>query len=200
MTKGVVAAGTGPTPDTQAPSVPGSLTSLAQTNGSIVLSWNSSVDNVSVSGYQINRNGIILTNSLKTNYTDIAVTPGINYSYTINAFDGSGNYSSGSNLSSATALEKVIAVTIIGNNITIKNPTSAVISWTTNMPSTGSVSYGTKNNLSLSGTDTILSPSHAVSLPGLIPNTNYSYRITAVSGDGNTTASSAIINFKTPKK
>lgn len=55
--------------------------------------------------------------------------------------------------------------------------TSAAISWTTDVPSTSQVEYGTQSgSYPSSSGDTILTTTHSVQLSGLTPNTSYYYR------------------------
>ena len=82
--------------DIQAPTEPQNLTNFevtATTSSAIVLSWGSSTDNVKVEGYKIFRNGKEIGTSATTNFTDIDVTAGTTYIYTIKAYDATGNIS-----------------------------------------------------------------------------------------------------------
>ena len=65
----------GPGPDTQAPSVPQNLTANAPNPFQVNLSWNASTDNVGVTGYEVYRNGTLLTTRTTTTFTDATVTP-----------------------------------------------------------------------------------------------------------------------------
>ena len=82
--------------DQIAPSIPSNLKAGAITQNSIGLSWSASTDDPSgsgLAGYIIYRNGTILTTTDKTSFTDINLSPGTNYSYSIAAFDKSSNRS-----------------------------------------------------------------------------------------------------------
>jgi chitodextrinase len=79
-------------PDTIAPSIPtlnGSAVSPTQAN----LSWSSSTDNVGVAGYELYRDGSSLLQTTSTSYSDTALTAGNTYSYTVAAYDTTGNHS-----------------------------------------------------------------------------------------------------------
>ncbi len=86
-----------PSGDTSPPSVPTGLSATAAGPTAIDLDWNASSDNVGVSGYRIYRNGvaqpIATVSSLLTAYQDTGLMAGTSYSYTISAFDTSGNES-----------------------------------------------------------------------------------------------------------
>jgi chitodextrinase len=81
--------------DTQPPTVPTGLAATSVTASSVSLRWNASTDNVGVTGYTIYRNGAAIgtTSGSATTYTDSAVAPSTNYSYTVDAFDNAGNHS-----------------------------------------------------------------------------------------------------------
>ena len=78
------------------PSVPGGLAVTSVTSSSVSLKWNASSDNVGVVGYTIYRNGASVGSTggpAATTFTDLTASPITSYSYTVDAFDGSGNHS-----------------------------------------------------------------------------------------------------------
>jgi hypothetical protein len=81
--------------DTQAPSTPTGLTAPSTVSGGVVISWNSSTDNVGVAGYTVYRNGTALgvTGGSITSYRDTSAAAASTYSYTVDAFDAAGNHS-----------------------------------------------------------------------------------------------------------
>ena len=110
--------------DTQAPSIPQNLTDFevtTTTSSAIVLNWDSSTDNVKVEGYKIYRNGKKIGTSATTNFTDIDVTAGTTYIYTIKAYDAAGNVSDESaTLRVITSEVKNIQVPIVQERQTSK--------------------------------------------------------------------------------
>jgi len=86
--------------DTQAPSVPQNLSSSSQSTNNIVLNWNSSTDNVGVTGYNI-YNAQTLSGTVSGNVNSYSVTglnASTNYSFSVKAFDAAGNLSGLSNV------------------------------------------------------------------------------------------------------
>jgi hypothetical protein len=82
--------------DTQPPTVPTGLAVTGVTANSVSLKWNASTDNVGVTGYTIYRNGTAVGTTggaSASAYTDTTAAPSTAYSYTVDAFDGSGNHS-----------------------------------------------------------------------------------------------------------
>lgn len=98
-------------PDTEAPSVPGSLTATAASSSSASLTWSASTDNVAVTGYEIYRDGMLVGTAASTNYADSGLTANTTYSYTVKSYDAAGNVSAASAAASVT--------TPAGNSVTI---------------------------------------------------------------------------------
>ena len=82
---------------------PGSLTADATGPFNVDLSWGASTDNVGVTGYEIYRNGSLLTTKSGTTHSDTTVQPGQTYSYEVRAIDAAGNRSSPTNTAIADA-------------------------------------------------------------------------------------------------
>jgi len=78
------------------PSTPTNLVSSAITESSVVLNWSASNDNVSVTGYNIYRDGICLSTTANTNYQAVGLNPATEYKFTIKAKDAAGNLSNSS--------------------------------------------------------------------------------------------------------
>ncbi len=94
--------GTPPPPDTQAPTVPGSLRVTATTSNSVSLAWNAATDNVGVTGYDVLRGGGSPTTVTGTSTTVGGLNPSTTYTFTVRARDAAGNLSGASNQVSAT--------------------------------------------------------------------------------------------------
>jgi chitodextrinase len=101
-----------PQPDIQAPSVPTGLSATAISSSQINLSWSASIDNVSVTGYKIYRNGSQIGTSGSAIYSDTGLSPSTSYLYTISAYDVADNNSNQSSPTSATT-----QTAISGSNI-----------------------------------------------------------------------------------
>lgn len=87
--------------DTQVPTAPTSLTAIAERK-SIALNWQASMDNNVVAGYRVFRDGIQVSTTTTTNYSDADVVSGTTYSYYVRAFDPDNNLSDSSNSDSVT--------------------------------------------------------------------------------------------------
>jgi hypothetical protein len=82
-----------PAPDTTAPAVPAAPVTSAIYPPSIMLDWSATIDNVGVAAYQLYRDGQLITTTSLLTYFDQGLTPGATYTYTLKAFDASGNVS-----------------------------------------------------------------------------------------------------------
>ncbi len=79
---------------TSPPSVPTGLASGTVTSGSVPLTWTASTDSGgTLAGYDIYRNGTLLGTSTTDSYTDSSVAASTTYSYTVAAYDTTGNTS-----------------------------------------------------------------------------------------------------------
>jgi hypothetical protein len=68
--------------------------------------------------------------------------------------------------------------------------TSATITWSTDVPSTSRVDYGTSPSaLNLNLSDPSMTSSHSLSLSNLTPGTNYYFRVTSVDSSSNSSTS-----------
>ncbi len=190
-----------PVNDTSSPSSPSNLSATAIDSSRVNLSWINSSDNVGVDGYEITRNSQIISTTKNNTYSDSGVLPATTYSYSVRAYDANKNYSSSSNLVSVTTpVAPSPTLSISSFQVLSKTNTTATIKWTTNIPSSGSVIYGTSKS-SLGGTVTSLETNgttHTVTLTNLNPATNYYYSIKAVGGG--TTVTSSVSSFRTLRK
>lgn len=90
--------------DVAAPTVPANLAAAVQSSTQINVSWSASTDNVAVTGYHLYQSGTLLTttNGTTTAFQHTGLTAGATYSYTVSAFDGTGNESAQSAAVNAT--------------------------------------------------------------------------------------------------
>lgn len=79
--------------DTEAPTVPQNLTAFNTTTTATTLSWNASTDNVSVTSYDVFRNGILIGTTPNTNFNVTGLSASTSYTFTVRAKDAAGNAS-----------------------------------------------------------------------------------------------------------
>ena len=106
--------------------------------------WTASTDNVGVAGYTILRNGSPIGSAAGTSYTDTTVSPSTTYSYTVEAFRR--------RWERVRSIEHRVrddagcvdqSAGDLGCGSTDISQTSATINWTTDIPSSSQVLYGT---------------------------------------------------------
>ncbi|MDR6227301.1 carbohydrate-binding protein [Desmospora profundinema] len=85
-----------PEEDQEAPSRPTGLTVTTKTDTSVSLSWNPSRDNVGVTGYDIDRDGVRAGTTTGTSYRVTGLQPDTTYTFTVKAKDAAGNESEAS--------------------------------------------------------------------------------------------------------
>lgn len=82
--------------DTTPPSAPSNLVLSAVTQSGLTITWNPSTDDVGVTGYRVYRDGVIVTSTTATAYTDAGLQPGTTYTYSVKAYDAGNNQSAAS--------------------------------------------------------------------------------------------------------
>lgn len=91
--------------DNDPPTVPGPVTAVPVALTQIDLSWGASTDAFTgVAGYQVFRDLVQIATTSQTNYSDVGLQASTTYSYTVRAFDQSGNFSSSSPAVATTTL------------------------------------------------------------------------------------------------
>jgi len=186
------------TQDTLAPSVPQNLTASSISSSEVALSWLPSTDNVKVTGYEVFRDEVKLATVTSTTYADKTVSATKNYTYKVRALDAAGNASIVSTGLPVATPEITLAVT--SNSVVNKTGTTATIKWSTTLPVTSVVSYGTSNtSLTSSQSVNASSTNSQITLSGLTKKTNYYYQITVTDASGKT-QKTAVANFTTRPK
>jgi len=170
--------------DSIAPSNPDGLLASAASGSQINLTWNASTDDNAVRGYHVYRNGENIASVAYTNYSDKGLDPLTSYTYTVVAYDGSGNTSGSSNESSATTLEytdETPPTSPSSVQTTSVTSSSIDIEWNASSDNLGVVGYVVYRNGDEVGTSTQTSFSDQ----GLVASTSYTYVVIAVDESGN---------------
>jgi chitodextrinase len=90
------------------------------------LAWDASTDNVGVTGYDVYRDGSLLTTVSGTSATDSAVAASTSYMYTVKAHDAAGNSSA-----SGTALSVTTPAVPTGGNVSYEGENATLAGGTT---------------------------------------------------------------------
>ena len=182
------------TADISPPTAPGNLrnASGSPATDSIELVWDASTDNVSVTGYRVMKDSLIVATTTGTSYTGSNLQSNTAYQYTIVAFDAADNTATSNGLSVTTLESADISPPTAPGNLrnASGSPTTDSIElvWdasTDNVNVTGyrvmkdSVIVATTTDTSYSGTN-------------LQPGTSYQYSIVAFDAADNSTSSNTI--------
>lgn len=200
-----------PTPDTTAPTVPGNLSPTVASSAQINLTWNTSTDNVGVTGYLVERcQGSSCTNFSQigtpstTSYSDTGLTAGTAYRYRVRARDAAGNNSAYSSIASATtqaAAGDVTAPSVpTGLSAAAASASQISLNWNASTDNVGVTGYLVERCQGASCTNfsQIATPSStAQSDTGLTGGTTYRYRVRARDAAGNTSGYSSIASATT---
>jgi chitodextrinase len=180
-------------PDTEKPSPPQNLASPTQTETTITLVWDPSIDNVGVSGYRVyGPNGT--TDVVGTSHVETGLLPSTSYGCQVSALDAAGNESDLSAvLTVQTAAPDTEKPSTPQNLISpAQTGTTISLSWdasTDNVGVTGYRVYGPN------GVTTVPGTSHVE--VGLAPSTSYSFQVSALDLAGNESDPSSALDVST---
>lgn len=175
--------------DVQAPTAPKSLEVTGKAPTSISLSWTGSQDNVKVKGYQIFKDGKRAGAASGTTYTSSGLIPGVQYEFSVRAFDAAGNISESS---------KAIKVSTTSDNqaptapreLKAANPgyTSVTLSWKQSTDNVGIKGYEIYCNDKMAGSTT----NTVYEYKKLTPGMSYTFHVKARDKAGNYSSQSNI--------
>ncbi|MEV4287729.1 glycosyl hydrolase family 18 protein [Nonomuraea bangladeshensis] len=189
---------TGGGTDTTAPSVPGNLRSTGVTSNSVSLAWNTSTDNVAVTGYEVYRGSTLVTTVTGTTYTDTGLTASTAYTYTVRARDAAGNRSAASAAVTATTSNgggtDTSAPSVPGNlRSTGVTSSSVSLAWNASTDNVAVTGYEVYRGSTLVTTVTGTTYTDT----GLAASTAYTYTVRARDAAGNRSAASAAVTATT---
>ena len=196
-----VAVTTAASSDTSAPAPPasGSVTARAFSSSRIDVAWGASTA-ADVAAYQVIRDGrLVATLDLPggPRWSDNGLGAGTAHSYVVKAVDAAGNASAGTAGRSARTLAAGTARVARGPYLSNVTGTSAIVSWWTNIPTPGVVSWGVASATERSKRDPAGSVMrHRVTIDGLRPGTRYRYKVG--NGAGLVTAASSFRSAAAP--
>jgi fibronectin type 3 domain-containing protein len=168
--------------DNQKPTAPGNLAATLNGTNRVDLSWQPSSDNVGVTGYNVYRDGtIITTTDGTTSYTDGPLDAGT-YQYEVRALDAAGNLSNPSNTATVTVPDTQKPTAPQNLTATANGSSQVDLSWQAATDNVGVTGYrvfrGTTQIATLGPSATSYSDT------GLSSGT-YQYTVNAVDAAGN---------------
>jgi chitodextrinase len=180
--------------DTIAPTAP-TITAASTTQTSTVLSWSGATDNVAVTGYDVYKDGVLLTSTTATTFTVSGLTVSTTYVFTVKAKDAAGNVSVASNSVSVTTLTPdttaPTAPSLVASGTTAS---STNLSWSGATDNIGVTGYNVYQGTTLLGSTTTAT---SFTVTGLTPSTTYTFYVQAKDAAGNISVASNTINVTT---
>ena len=182
--------------DNQAPTA-STLSSTAQTNTSVSLSWTAATDDTAVTGYNIFKDGNLETTLGNVqNYMVTGLSANTTYNFTITAVDAAGNESVASNTLAITTniSNDNQAPTASTLSSTAQTNTSVSLSWTAATDDTAVTGYNIFKDGNL---ETTLGSVQNYMVTGLSANTTYNFTITVLDAAGNASVASNTLAITT---
>jgi len=181
------------TADATAPSVPSNLQGTAASASQINLTWTASTDNLGVAGYRIYRNGSLVASPAGTSFSDTGLAEATSYSYTVAAYDASGNASSQCGAVAVSTLD--VTAPSVPSNLqgTGASASQVNLTWTASTDNVGVTGYKIYRN----GSQVGMTASTSFSDTGLAEATSYSYRVLAYDAGGNESAQCGAVAVST---
>src|SRR6185436_14442760 len=187
--------------DTTAPSMPTGLTASVASCSQINLSWTASTDTggSGLAGYRVYRNGLQIATTSVASYSSTGLAASTSYSFTVAAYDNSGNTSAQS--ASASRTTSICADTTAPSMPTGLTASAASCSqinlfWTASTDTGGSGLAGYK--VYRNGVQIATTNGTSYNSTGLATSTSYFYRVAAYDDAGNTSGQSTAMSATTP--
>jgi chitodextrinase len=183
-------------PDTQAPSAPTITVIIPRSVSQVDMAWSASTDNARVAGYYVFRDGVKVGSTVGTSFADKGLSADTTYTYTVRAFDPSGNESTSSPSKTVTTLappDTTAPTAPVIESATPLSATQIVLRWTASSDNKGVAGYYIYRD----GTKVGAAAGTAWMNSALTPQTTYSYTVVAVDAAGNTSVPSAPVSGTT---
>ncbi len=185
------------TNDTTAPTQVTGLVTTTVSNTQIDLTWSVATDDTAVTGYNIYRDGVLLTSTTGTSYSDTGLSSLTTYSYQISASDAAGNEGIRSISSSSTTLadpDTTPPTQVTGLSTTVIGTTQIDLTWSASTDNIAVAGY----NIYRDGVFITSTPTTSYSDTGVTEASTYSYQISAFDAAGNEGLASNSVSVSTP--
>lgn len=188
--------------DSTPPTTPTLISATPVGPTQIDILWTASVDDFSVGGYVVRRDGVPIATTTLTSYADTGLAPSTTYAYEVQAFDPAFNYSSTSNSISTTTPDVPVppppdpvatstpsqgtVARVVAQHITITpSYTTTSIAIETTYPSRIEIRWGRTASYELGYSETdALRRQHQTVITELEPGTLYEYEIIGYTPSG----------------
>jgi len=183
--------------DTTPPTTPVLVSATAISPTQIDLDWTASTDNYVLQGYVVSRGTSTIATTTLTSFSDTGVSASTTYSYSVQAFDNSSNYSSSSNSISTTtpdypvtpvtptttddgSQEGTVARIVTRDVSVVPGVSTSSLAVETARPVRLTVRWGRSTDYELGFLiNEVYTKNHLIPLTDLEPGTTYEYQIIA---------------------
>jgi glucose/arabinose dehydrogenase/chitodextrinase len=180
--------------DRSAPTPPSGLAASPASGSRIDLSWGASTDDVGVAGYRVFRNGTQVADITGTSHSDTGLTDATSYSYTVRAYDATGNISAASNTATASTLDTT-PPSVPGNlGAQVFSSSEVNLSWNASSDNAGVTGY----KIFRDGALVTTVPGTSYQDTGRSAGTTYSYTVLARDAAANESAQTSAVTATTP--
>ncbi|WP_165930272.1 fibronectin type III domain-containing protein [Flavobacterium sp. GT3P67] len=184
--------------DSSAPTVPTLLVASGTTQTSTLLSWNASIDDVAVTGYDVYQDTALIATVASTSFTVTGLTTSSPYAFSVKAKDAFGNISGASDEVIITTLDPIIDVTAPTSPTSLAasgtTQSSTNLSWVASTDDVGVTGYDVYQGITL--LTTVSTTSYEVT--GLSTAAAYTFTVKAKDAAGNVSATSNVVDVTTP--
>lgn len=194
------------TPDTSAPTAPGTPVASNVTSTSVTLTWPASSDNVAVAAYGVSETALMGGVTIATSRTNSVVvnslSPGRTYTFSIFAIDWANNRSPQSasvNVTTPSTTIDTTPPTVPGTPVASNlKPTSVTLSWAASTDDVGVASYSVYDMAANSIVPLATSSTTTVSVTTLTPGGSYVLVVVAQDAAGNRSPQSGQLGLTAP--
>lgn len=180
--------------DVQTPTIPENIKGYSRSVNSTTITWNSSIDNREICGYDIFRNGSKIVTTTATTFSDTGLDQGTTYTYAIRSFDAYDNFSGlSTTVHITTLIPDDIAPSIPSITVTALSSHSIVVSWLPVTDNIGVFDYSIYCNGQFAGTTSATTWNDHT----LNDGSQYTYMVIAHDAIGNNSTPSAPVSATT---
>ena len=183
---------TTPAFDAVAPTAPTNLTAtaVAGSDSSLNLSWAPATDNVGITGYEIDRNGVQVGATTASSFTDTGLDAGQTYQYAVIASDAAYNRSPAATANGTTNADTTPPDAPVDLQVKQNTSSSVTLTWVQPWDNVGVTRYNVYRNGVLLTNPPIATASFPDS--GLSAGTPYTYAVTALDSALNVSSAASL--------
>ena len=186
-------------PDTKPPTKPGNLHVTGKTLTSVSMAWNASTDNSGNFSYRVRLWGdpnVVTLPKTQTSYIWTGLRPGVQYYFSVEAVDGSGNKSTSDLLVVETVRDVTVPSPPANLGVGTVTASQVSLSWDASTDDSGIIDLY-QVNVSPFGGNVVSTGATSATVTGLAPSTTYTFTVRARDAGWNFSAFSDAVTATT---